>query len=150
MPDVFDRETRSRMMAGIRSKDTQPEMIVRRGLHSRGFRYRLHPKNTPGRPDMVLTRHRAVIMIHGCFWHMHQCAEFRWPKSRKSFWKAKLERNHARDEEVRKLLRNGGWRVLTIWECALRKTVPGRMEKLFLRIEKWLRGTGKSKTIAGG
>ena len=117
-PDVVDAATRSRMMAAIKGRDTKPEMIVRRGLHRRGFRFRLHDRALPGRPDLIFPRHRAVIFVHGCFWHGHDCPFFRWPKSRPEFWRAKIGANIERDRAVRTALRAADWRVLTVWECA--------------------------------
>jgi len=120
--DVFDQPTRSRIMASVRGKNTRPERSVRRVLHARGFRYRLHSKKVPGRPDLVLPKHRAVVFVHGCFWHRHEGCRFATnPKSRAEFWEAKFAANVARDSAVRDALREPGWRVATIWECALRK-----------------------------
>ena len=123
MPDIVDKETRSRMMSAIRSKDTKPELIVRRYLHSQGFRYRLHNKRLPGNPDIVLSRFNAVVLVHGCYWHRHNGCKLAYkPKSRQKFWQKKFQNNVRRDEEVRRLLRNSGWRVMIIWECALRNS----------------------------
>lgn len=108
------------MMAGIRSRDTRPEMVIRRGLHALGYRYRLHDRRLPGRPDLVFPSRRAVIFIHGCFWHGHDCSLFRWPGARSQFWRDKIGGNIARDARVRAELRAAGWRVINIWECALR------------------------------
>lgn len=121
MPDIVNKEIRSRMMAGIRSKDTQPELLVRRFLHGRGFRFRLHAANVPGRPDIVLPKYRAVVFVHGCFWHRHPGCRYAYePKSRADFWKAKFARNIERDREVRQVLLDAGWRVMVVWECGLR------------------------------
>lgn len=136
MADVVDAATRSRMMAGIRGKDTKPEMIVRRALHARGFRYRLHNRKLPGSPDLCFPRYRAVIFVHGCFWHGHNCATFKWPKTRADFWKTKINSNQARDIAAKKRLIELGWRVTTIWECDLRQN-----ETLVLsRCTDWLSG----------
>lgn len=110
------------MMAGIRGKDTKPEMIVRRGLHARGFRYRLHSRDLPGKPDIVLPKYRAVIFVHGCFWHGHDCPAFKWPKSREAFWRTKIERNRRRHDEVLAHLATMGWNAETVWECELRRS----------------------------
>jgi DNA mismatch endonuclease (patch repair protein) len=107
-------------MAAIRGKDTQPELTVRRALHAAGFRYRLHQRDLPGRPDIVLTRYRTVVFVHGCFWHHHGCKHSTWPKTRAAFWRAKIESNQARDRRTRYFLRQAGWRVETIWECQLK------------------------------
>ena len=121
MADIVDTATRSRMMSGIRGKDTKPELIVRQFLHSHGFRYRLHLKTLPGRPDLVLPKHRAVIFVHGCYWHRHQNCRLAYnPKSREDFWQEKFRLNVKRDENAFAQLREDGWRIMTIWECALR------------------------------
>ena len=120
MADVVDTATRSRMMAGIRGADTRPELVLRRELHRRGFRYRLHVRGLPGRPDMVFPRWRAALFVHGCFWHGHGCTLFRWPKNNEAFWRTKIEGNRARDTRKADALRQAGWRVGSVWECALR------------------------------
>lgn len=121
MPDIVTPETRSRMMSGIRGRDTKPELAVRRYLHSRGLRYRLHVRELPGRPDIVLPRHRTVVFVHGCFWHRHEGCRFAYtPKSRQEFWLPKLEGNAARDARDQQQLRDLGWRVEVVWECELR------------------------------
>jgi len=123
MADIVDKQTRSRMMAGIRGKDTKPELALRQALHARGFRFRLHAKNVHGRPDLVFPKHRAVIFVHGCFWHRHEgCRYTTSPSTRPEFWHAKFEANVARDRDVRATLLETGWRVAMVWECALRKT----------------------------
>lgn len=114
---------RSRQMALIRATDTKPEMKVRRAVHRAGYRYRLHRKDLPGKPDLVFPSRRAVIFVHGCFWHRHpdpDCKLARLPKSRPEFWIPKLARNAERDQEAREELERLGWRVLVIWECELR------------------------------
>ncbi len=109
------------MMAGIKGKDTAPEIAIRKDLHRRGFRYRLHAKDLPGKPDIVLPRHRAVVFVHGCFWHGHDCPLFKLPSTRPEFWKAKIGRNRENDAKAKSALLAAGWRVATIWECAIRK-----------------------------
>ena len=108
------------MMAGIRGRNTRPELVIRKALHARGFRYRLHVAGLPGKPDIVLPRFRAVIFVHGCFWHGHDCPLFRLPATRSEFWEAKISRNRERDREVLGALKTTGWRCLTVWECAIR------------------------------
>jgi DNA mismatch endonuclease (patch repair protein) len=108
------------MMSGIRGKDTRPEMIVRRALHAAGFRYRLHVKTLPGKPDIVLPKYRTVIFVHGCFWHGHDCKYFKWPKTRPEFWKEKIEKNIQRDCKSYQILQEDRWRVITIWECEIK------------------------------
>jgi len=120
MVDRVDRATRSRTMAAIRSKDTTPELAVRKALHARGFRYRTHVANLPGKPDIVLRKFGAVLLVHGCFWHGHDCPLFRPPTTRSEYWGAKIRRNRERDKRVRQALEDAGWRCLTVWECALR------------------------------
>jgi DNA mismatch endonuclease (patch repair protein) len=118
MVDVVDKKTRSRMMSGIRGKNTKPELQVRKSLHARGFRFRLHVKELPGKPDLVLPKHRAVIFVHGCFWHRHQGCRFAvLPKSNSEFWARKLDSNRERDLLHGQQLSSLGWRVFTIWEC---------------------------------
>jgi DNA mismatch endonuclease (patch repair protein) len=120
--DVVDAATRSRMMASIRGKDTTPELFLRRALHAQGFRYRLGGSGLPGKPDLVFASRKTVVLVHGCFWHRHNCKYFKWPGSNKAFWQVKLDGNFARDNRVKKELIKLGWRVLTVWECELRKT----------------------------
>lgn len=116
--DIVDKVTRSRMMSSIRGYNTKPEMIVRKYLHSRGFRYRLHRKDFPGRPDLVLKKYNIVIFVHGCFWHKHRnCHYASLPKSRPKFWAAKLESNVEHDKRAVIDCLKLGWRVLIIWEC---------------------------------
>lgn len=126
-------------MAAIRGVDTKPEMIIRRGLHARGFRFRLHDRKLPGRPDLTLPKYQAVIFINGCFWHGHDCHLFKWPKTREEFWRAKIEGNVTRDADNRKVLQNAKWRVGLIWECALkgrRRLPPGEG---LARLAVWLK-----------
>jgi DNA mismatch endonuclease, patch repair protein len=121
MTDVVDQATRSRMMAGIRGKNTRPELLLRRGLHGHGFRFRLHVAGLPGRPDLCLRKYNAVIFVHGCFWHRHEsCRYATYPKSREEFWLSKFAANVARDARDRQLLTEQGWRVAVVWECCFR------------------------------
>ncbi|WP_085885858.1 very short patch repair endonuclease [Oceanibacterium hippocampi] len=123
MTDIVDQKTRSRMMSGIRGKNTKPELALRRALHARGFRFRLHSKKVHGRPDLVLPKLRAAVFVHGCFWHRHVgCRYTTTPSTRRDFWQEKFEANVARDEAVLGRLLEDGWRAATVWECALRKT----------------------------
>ncbi len=134
------------MMSRIGPKDTKPEIMVRKGLHRRGFRYRLHKRDLPGKPDIVLPKHRAVIFINGCFWHGHEgCHYFRIPKTNTDFWQAKIGRNRERDAAVRQRLVESGWRVLTVWECATRQ-VPGDL--LISVIADWLAGPESEASIS--
>lgn len=119
--DVVDSVTRSRMMAGIQGKNTKPELLVRSYLHSCGYRFRLHRRDLPGRPDLVLPKYRLAIFVHGCFWHRHSgCMYAVTPKSRRSFWEEKLAGNVRRDEVQLSRLNDMGWRVLVVWECGLK------------------------------
>ena len=122
-------------MAAVKSKNTVPEMVVRRLVHAMGYRYRLHAKNLPGTPDLVFPSRRKVVNVHGCFWHMHTCGRCRIPSSRRAYWIAKMQRNTARDKRTQRALRKAGWRVLVIWEC---QTFPARLERLRTRIVAFL------------
>jgi len=137
------------MMAGIRGKDTKPEMLIRRALHQKGFRYRLHDRKLPGRPDMVFPRFKAVIFIHGCFWHMHGCHLFKWPSTRKAFWRQKLEGNRKRDALSYRNLQESGWRILTIWECALKSRSRLSEEEVMLSVTNWLTTGNAGMEIEG-
>jgi DNA mismatch endonuclease (patch repair protein) len=133
--DTLSVPQRSERMARVRSKDTKSELIVRRMVHRLGFRYRLHGKGLPGKPDMVFASRMKVIFVHGCFWHRHtaRCPLTRMPKSNLEFWQSKFEENHRRDEKHVRLLRAAGWKVLTVWECQISRT-----DALKARIIKFL------------
>lgn len=148
MADVVDAATRSRMMSGIRGKNTKPEWLVRRGLHGLGFRYRLHVRNLPGKPDLVFPRHRAVVFVHGCFWHGHDCPLFKWPGTRPEFWRSKIERNRMNDDAALRKLETQGWRVAVVWECALRGS-GHNSESSILRLAEWLVGHEQKIRIRG-
>lgn len=130
MADIVDKATRSRMMSGIRGKDTRPEMMVRRALHRAGFRYRLHDKRLPGKPDIVLPKYRTVIFVHGCFWHHHDCRHFKWPKTRPEFWREKIEGNVERDRKAFAELRELGWKIEVIWECQTQRDLADALVAL--------------------
>nr|WP_246371349.1 very short patch repair endonuclease [Lysobacter penaei] len=125
-------------MSRIRSRDTKPELWVRRGLHARGFRFSLQRKDLPGRPDLVLPKYGAVVFVHGCFWHAHACQKGRIPSTRGAFWQAKFEANRKRDARNNRALRSMGWRVLTLWECELAKasTRERAIDKLANRLRR--------------
>lgn len=125
MADIVSKEERSRMMSGVRSKNTKPEMLIRQGLHALGFRFRLHDDRLPGKPDLILPRYKAAILVHGCFWHGHNCALFKWPTTRPEFWRTKIEHNKQRDLFTDVALTEQGWRIARVWECALKG--PGRL-----------------------
>lgn len=139
MVDVVDSATRSRMMAGIRSHNTKPEILIRSLLHRQGFRFRLHVRNLPGKPDIVFPRYRAVVFIHGCFWHGHDCPLFKWPGTRPEFWRRKIGQNQNNDLRARTALIAAGWRVGIVWECAIRGADKD-LESIIKRIADWLRG----------
>jgi len=130
MADVFDRAKRSEVMGSIRSKDTRPEMAVRRALHRAGFRFRLHDTKLPGKPDIVLPKRKAVVLVQGCFWHAHFCRLCKMPSSNTEYWTQKLARNRARDEENVAGLQDLGWRVFLIWECRLKSDLAETIKKL--------------------
>ncbi|MCG9084115.1 very short patch repair endonuclease [Laribacter hongkongensis] len=151
MTDIVDPATRSRMMSGIRGKDTRPEMLVRKALHARGFRFRLHVKDLPGRPDIVLPKFRAVIFVHGCFWHGHDCRYFKVPQTRTGFWLDKIGKNQERDRRQLEKLGQQGWRVLVVWECAIRGHGHAGVEMTANRIADWLRqGAGPAQMDEAG
>jgi len=137
MTDIVDQVTRSRMMAGIKGKNTRPEMLLRRGLHQRGFRFRLHVAGLPGHPDLVLRKYHAVIFVHGCYWHRHDNCRFATtPKSREEFWLPKFKTTVERDTRNQKILEENGWRIAIIWECALRST---QASMTFDTVARWLK-----------
>lgn len=148
LPDSVSA-ARSRNMAAVRDRDTKPELLLRHGLHRRGFRYRLHARDIPGRPDLVFPKYRAVIFAHGCFWHGHECSLFRWPCTRKEFWRTKITGNRARDEKVKEQLLAAGWRVLTVWECAFKGPRRLDADTVFCRCADWLRSSRSVHDICG-
>lgn len=135
MTDVFSKEKRSWIMSRVKGRDTRPEIRVRSFVHRMGFRFRIHRRDLPGNPDIVLPRHGKAIFVHGCFWHGHkQCWRSKRPTTNKGFWNKKLDTNIARDERFRKKLRRMGWKVLVVWQCETRKP-----EKLLGKLERFLR-----------
>lgn len=147
--DTVDSETRSRIMSRIRDRNTRPELIVRRGLHALGFRFRLHRRDLPGKPDIVFPKYRAVILVNGCFWHGHDCHLFRWPRTRQDWWRAKIGRNQIRDEENRQALAQAGWRILEIWECALKGKMRMPGEAVIQQAAHWLESDSARAEIQG-
>jgi DNA mismatch endonuclease (patch repair protein) len=139
MTDIVDAAKRSRMMAGIRNKNTAPEMLVRKALHARGFRFRLHLKDLPGKPDLVLPKYHAAVFIHGCFWHGHDCPLFRLPKTRPEFWAKKIDGNRVRDLRTIDALTSSGWRSFIIWECSLRGQGSASLQRTFDTVSDWIR-----------
>ena len=137
MVDVVDKITRSRMMAGIKGKDTKPELALRSALHRQGLRFRLHAKKLPGRPDMIFPKYRAAVQVHGCFWHRHtNCAFCTTPSSNTRFWKTKFDETVERDALKLETLRNLGWRVAVVWECSVKDKGADAISR---RLAKWLR-----------
>lgn len=125
-------------MSRIRARNTKPEIVVRSLLHRMGFRFRLHVRDLPGKPDIVLPKYRAVIFVHGCFWHGHDCPLYRLPATRPDFWQNKINRNQANDEKARMALLSAGWRVAVVWECALRGAASDH-EQVARHLAGWLR-----------
>ena len=149
MVDVVSKKVRSRMMSGIRAKDTNPEIIIRKGIHSRGFRYKLHDSNLPGKPDLVFQKYKAVIFVNGCFWHAHGCHLFKWPKTRPDFWKEKINGNKSRDAINISKLNNSGWRTLVVWECALKGKFRLDHEIVAGKVVEWLKSGSSHYEISG-
>jgi DNA mismatch endonuclease (patch repair protein) len=147
--DVHSPGRRSFNMSRIRGRDTKPEMLIRRGLHARGFRFRLHVRGLPGRPDLVFPGRRAVILIHGCFWHGHDCPMFRLPATRPDFWRTKIEANRVRDARDIEALAAATWRRLTVWECALRGPARQTVSETLDACEKFLTGSASSGELTG-
>jgi len=144
-------------MAAIRGRDTKPELVLRRNLHALGFRFRLHSRNLPGRPDMVFTKYRAVIFVNGCFWHGHDCDLFRWPKTREDFWRRKIGDTVARDRATHAALDEAGWREAIVWECAMKGRGRQELAGMIAAVANWLRSgesnlelTGRSAGSANG
>ena len=139
MTDVHDRQTRSRNMAAIRNSNTKPELRVRKELHRRGLRYSLKNRALPGKPDVVLSKYRVAVFVHGCFWHRHNCNYFKLPKTNTEFWKNKISANVQRDVEVIRQITDIGYRVLIIWECSFKGRNKERLDSLFESIILWIR-----------
>lgn len=139
MADTFTRAERSRIMAAVKSRDTSPELVVRKLVHAMGYRYRLHVRSLPGTPDLVFPRLRKVIFVSGCFWHMHHCGRCRVPQANRGYWLKKLKRNAERDRRTGQKLRRLGWRVMVIWEC---QTAAAKRAALEARLRKFLEPPG--------
>ena len=136
-------------MSGIRGKNTKPEMLTRRALFAAGYRFRLHRRDLPGAPDIVLPGRSVAIFVHGCFWHMHAgCKNAKLPSTRSEFWRDKLEGNVERDQRAVELLLSNGWRVLTVWECATRE--PAALAGLSESLSTWIEGSQRTGAISGG
>lgn len=137
MADTISKERRSALMKRVRQRDTAPELIVRKGLHHRGIRFLLNDHRLPGSPDLVMPKWRAVVFVHGCFWHGHGCKKSRLPSSNKLFWSAKVAANKERDQRKSRALRSMGWRVFTIWDCQLQR--PALARKVLDRVVQKIR-----------
>jgi len=149
MTDIVDKKTRSRMMSGIRGKNTKPELLIRNHLHRLGFRYRLHNAQLPGKPDMVFPKYRAVIYINGCFWHQHHCHLFKWPSTRKEFWRKKISSNKQRDARNIKDCSESGWKVLVVWECAIKGKTRRPVSEVVHTVANWLQFDDQNSEIMG-
>lgn len=147
MTDVHDRQTRSRNMAAIRNSNTKPELRVRQELHRRGLRYSLKNKSLPGKPDVLLSKYRVAVFIHGCFWHRHHCNYFKLPKTNTEFWNNKISENVKRDTEVITQITDIGYRVLVIWECIFKGKNKEKLDSLFENIILWIKSEDKECEI---
>jgi len=130
--DVHTPEKRSFNMSRIKGRDTKPEILIRKWLWAQGYRYRLHWKKLPGKPDIAFPGKKKAIFIHGCFWHGHMCKTFRWPKTNEEFWKKKIQKNMRRDREIQEKLQTDSWKCLIIWECRLKTTPDNEKHKILL------------------
>ena len=147
MADKHSPEARRRNMAAVKGKNTKPELAVRRALHARGFRYGLHNKTLPGKPDLYLPKYRAVIFVHGCFWHAHDCPAFSWPKTREAFWREKIGGNAARDAANSAALRGAGLRVAVVWECTMKGKAKRPIDEIADALADWLRSGAPALTL---
>jgi DNA mismatch endonuclease (patch repair protein) len=149
MADVHSKEQRRRNMSAIQSKNTKPELLIRSELHKKGFRFRIHRKDLPGKPDILLPKYQAVINVHGCFWHGHSCPQFKWPKTRKAFWRKKILGNMARDTHQIAALFAKGYRVAVIWECSIEGPSKIEQSKLMEQIASWILSESNELQISG-
>lgn len=138
MTDIVDTAARSKMMSKIKGKNTKPEKMVRSALDAEGYRFRLHRKDLPGNPDIVLPKYRAAIYVNGCFWHGHECPLFKWPKTREEFWKTKILENMHRDQKNYQKIISMGWRVCVVWECSIRSRSNETQNASMQRLTEWL------------
>jgi DNA mismatch endonuclease, patch repair protein len=149
MIDVVSPVVRSRMMAGIRARNTKPELLLRSGLHHKGLRFCLNDRAMPGCPDLVFPKYRAVVFANGCFWHGHSCHLFRLPSTRTDFWDRKIAGNKARDLKVSRELAEGGWRVMIVWECAFKGKDQDAVRRVIEQCANWIRGRKRDGEIKG-
>lgn len=145
MVDSLTPEQRSAQMSRIRGSNTKLEVLVRKGLHARGLRYRLGGAKLPGRPDIVLPKYRTVVFVHGCFWHGHDCPLYRLPKTRPEFWQAKIDSNRSRDARVQRELHAAGWKVIEFWECEVRGQDQIAIDRTFDRLALSITGASISR-----
>ena len=136
-------------MSGIQGKDTKPELKIRSALHKLGFRYKLYDKTLPGKPDLVFPKYNAVIFIHGCFWHLHDCHLFKWPSTRPKFWRKKITENKERDKKNVLVLKEDGWRIMIIWECAVKGKYKLDFGSTIRSISDWLKSSDRYTEITG-
>jgi DNA mismatch endonuclease, patch repair protein len=149
MADIVSKKKRSEMMSGIQGKDTKPEFKIRSALHKLGFRYKLYDKTLLGKPDLVFPKYNAVILIHGCFWHLHDCHLFKWPSTRPEFWRKKITENKERDKKNVLVLKEDGWRIMIIWECAVKGKYKLDFGLTIRSISDWLKNADKYAEITG-
>jgi DNA mismatch endonuclease (patch repair protein) len=147
--DVLTPEQRRLNMSRIRGKDTKPEMMLRAGLHRAGLRFRLHARELPGRPDLIFPRYRAAVLIHGCFWHGHDCALFKLPRTRTEFWSGKIASNQLRDQQTEAALASAGWRVMTVWECAVKGPARQPFSDVIAACDNFIRGSCLQSELQG-
>lgn len=147
MPDVHSPEARSRNMAAIRGTNTKPEILIRKALFRQGFRYRIHDKKLPGKPDIVLPKYKAVIFVHGCFWHGHNCSLFKVPKTRTDFWLTKIQSNRERDTRNQAALAELGWRIGVVWECSTKGPLKLSIDYIGCLISEWLKSNTERMNI---
>jgi DNA mismatch endonuclease, patch repair protein len=150
LADVLTPQQRRLNMSRIKGKNTKPELMLRRALHAQGFRFRLHHKDLPGRPDLVFPRYRAVILVHGCFWHGHGCPLSKMPATRPDFWATKIGRNRDRDRRVLEGLYASGWRTLVVWECALRGAARLGVENVLEQCAQFVQGQDRNSASLEG
>lgn len=136
-------------MAAIRGRDTKPELQIRRAVHAAGLRFRLHVEDLPGKPDLVFPRHRAAVFVNGCFWHLHGCSLFKWPRARERFWREKITRNAENDRRAFERLRATGWRVAIVWECALKGKTRLDPNEVATRLACWIRSDEETLIVEG-
>ncbi|MBB4284276.1 DNA mismatch endonuclease (patch repair protein) [Agrobacterium tumefaciens] len=136
-------------MAAIKGSHTKPELMVRHALHAKGLRYKLHSRDLPGKPDLVFPKYRAVVFVHGCFWHRHDCHLFKWPSTRQEFWAEKISRNVLNDDLAMAKLRENGWRIGTVWECALKGRTRLDFAIAMQKLADWVKSGESMLTIRG-